>query len=51
MIIITALCGLIITSASQKIYGEYFWSPLELLLHIQKVSVTTSYGTQVGTEY
>jgi NCS1 family nucleobase:cation symporter-1 len=39
-IIITALCGLIITSASAQIYGQYFWNPFELLLHIQSVSMT-----------
>jgi len=39
-IIITALCGLIITSATYEIYGEYFWNPFELLLHIQSVSMT-----------
>ncbi|CAG8983072.1 hypothetical protein HYALB_00006100 [Hymenoscyphus albidus] len=39
-IIITALCGVIITSATNEIYGEYFWNPFELLLHIQKVSLT-----------
>ncbi|RFU32379.1 hypothetical protein B7463_g3981, partial [Scytalidium lignicola] len=39
-IIITALCGLIITSASATIYGEYFWNPFLLLLHIQSVSMT-----------
>ena len=33
-IIITALCGLIITSASSQIYSQYFWNPFELLLHI-----------------
>ncbi|EPE35347.1 hypothetical protein GLAREA_11046 [Glarea lozoyensis ATCC 20868] len=39
-IIVTALCGVIITSATNQIYGEYFWNPFELLLHIQKVSLT-----------
>jgi nucleobase:cation symporter-1, NCS1 family len=39
-IIITALCGLIVTSASAQIYGQYFWNPFELLLHIQSVSMT-----------
>jgi NCS1 family nucleobase:cation symporter-1 len=39
-IIITALCGLIITSASYEVYGEYFWNPFELLLHIQSVSMS-----------
>lgn len=39
-IIVTALCGVIITSATEKIYGEYFWNPFELLLHIQAVSLT-----------
>jgi cytosine/uracil/thiamine/allantoin permease len=39
-IIVTALCGVIITSATKEIYGEYFWNPFELLLHIQSVSLT-----------
>ena len=39
-IIVTALCGLIITSATAQIYGQYFWNPFELLLHIQSVSMT-----------
>lgn len=38
-IIVTALCDLIITSASAAIHGKYFWKPLELLLHIQLVSI------------
>ncbi|KAG9238413.1 permease for cytosine/purines, uracil, thiamine, allantoin-domain-containing protein [Amylocarpus encephaloides] len=47
IIIITALCGVIITSATNQIYGEYFWNPFELLLHIQKVSLTPA--TRAGT--
>ncbi|RDW72943.1 hypothetical protein BP6252_06850 [Coleophoma cylindrospora] len=39
-IIITALCGVIITSATYEIYGQYFWNPFELLLHVQSVSMT-----------
>lgn len=46
-IIITALCGLIVTSASAKIYGEYFWNPFELLLHIQQESMSA--GARAGT--
>lgn len=41
-IIVTALCGIIITSASATIYGQYFWNPFELLLHIQSTSLTPS---------
>jgi NCS1 family nucleobase:cation symporter-1 len=37
-----ALCGLIVTSASAEIYGEYFWNPFELLLHIQQESMSAS---------
>jgi NCS1 family nucleobase:cation symporter-1 len=40
VIIITALFGLIITSATAEIYGDYFWNPFELLIHIQSVSLT-----------
>lgn len=39
-IIVTALCGLIITSATAKVYGQYFWNPFELLLYIQSASMT-----------
>lgn len=39
-IIITALIGLIVTSAAYEIYGQYFWNPFVLLLHIQSVSMT-----------
>ncbi|KAI9731222.1 MAG: hypothetical protein M1834_005415 [Cirrosporium novae-zelandiae] len=39
-IIVTALCGALITSGAYTIYGEYFWNPFELLLHIQQVSMT-----------
>lgn len=35
-IIITAICGSLVTSAAYTIYGEYFWNPFELLLYIQK---------------
>ncbi|KAK8073622.1 hypothetical protein PG994_004521 [Apiospora phragmitis] len=35
-IVVTAVCGIIITSAAATIYdGEYIWNPLELLLTIQ----------------
>lgn len=46
-IIVTALCGVIITSASATIYGQYFWNPFELLLHIQSVSISP--GARAGT--
>lgn len=41
-ICITALCGLLITSATADIYGEVLWNPFELLLAIQKVSLGPS---------
>lgn len=46
-ICITALCGLLITSATATIYGEYLWNPFELLLTIQKQS--NSPGARAGT--
>lgn len=39
-IIVTALCGVIITSATNQIYGQYFWNPFQLLLYIQSISLT-----------
>ncbi|KAL9120762.1 MAG: hypothetical protein Q9187_002679, partial [Circinaria calcarea] len=33
---ITALCGILITSATTKIYGEIYWNPFQLLLHAQQ---------------
>jgi nucleobase:cation symporter-1, NCS1 family len=38
--VVTALCGIIITSACEKIHGALFWNPYQLLLHIQSVSMT-----------
>ncbi|KAK8209476.1 NCS1 family nucleobase:cation symporter-1 [Phyllosticta capitalensis] len=35
-IIVTSVCGILITSASATIYGEYIWNPFELLLEVQK---------------
>jgi nucleobase:cation symporter-1, NCS1 family len=46
-ICITALCGLLITSATAKIYGEYYWNPFELLLAIQADSMSP--GARAGT--
>lgn len=37
---ITAVCGLLITSATQQMYGVYLWNPFELLLHVQQTSST-----------
>lgn len=39
-IIVTAICGALVTSAAYTIYGDYFWNPFELLLHIQQVDLT-----------
>ncbi|KPI41863.1 Uracil permease [Cyphellophora attinorum] len=44
---ITALCGLLITSATAKIYGEVYWNPFELLLAIQDHSLSP--GARAGT--
>ncbi|EOD46784.1 hypothetical protein GTA08_BOTSDO07907 [Neofusicoccum parvum] len=39
-IIVTAVCGILITSAAATIYGEYIWNPFELLLAIQDHSLS-----------
>jgi NCS1 family nucleobase:cation symporter-1 len=39
---ITAVCGLLITSATQQMYGVYLWNPFELLLHVQQTSLTAT---------
>lgn len=39
-IVVTSVCGIIITSAAATIYGEYIWNPFELLLAVQDASLT-----------
>lgn len=39
-IVVTSVCGIIITSAAASIYGEYIWNPFELLLTVQAHSMT-----------
>jgi NCS1 family nucleobase:cation symporter-1 len=39
-IVVTSVCGILITSAAATIYGEYVWNPFELLLVIQDNSMT-----------
>ena len=46
-ICITALCGLLITSATAELYGEYIWNPFQLLLTIQAHSMSA--GARAGT--
>ncbi|GIZ47129.1 hypothetical protein CKM354_001022900 [Cercospora kikuchii] len=46
-ICLTAVCGLLITSATAEIYGVYLWNPFELLLHIQQTSLSPA--TRAGT--
>lgn len=46
-ICITALCGLLVTSATAKIYGQVLWNPFELLLAIQQNSMSP--GARAGT--
>ena len=46
-ICITALCGILITSATATIYGAYLWNPFELILTIQQRS--NSPGARAGT--
>lgn len=37
---LTALIGVLVTSATQEIYGQLIWNPLTLLQHAQTVSYT-----------
>lgn len=46
-ICITALCGLLVTSATAKVYGEVLWNPFVLLLAIQQKSMSP--GARAGT--
>lgn len=39
-IVVTSVCGILITSGAATIYGEYIWNPFELLLTIQEHSLT-----------
>lgn len=39
-IVVTAVCGIVITSAAATVYGEYVWNPFELLLVVQDRSMT-----------
>lgn len=39
-IVVTSVCGILITSAAATIYGEYIWNPFELLLVVQDHSMT-----------
>ncbi|POS81347.1 hypothetical protein DHEL01_v200277 [Diaporthe helianthi] len=39
-IVVTSVCGIIITSAAASIYGEYIWNPFELLLTVQVHSMS-----------
>jgi nucleobase:cation symporter-1, NCS1 family len=46
-IIVTSICGIIITSAAATLYGEYLWNPFELLLVVQQHSLSA--GARAGT--
>lgn len=46
-ICLTALCGLLVTSATAEMYGEVLWNPFQLLLAIQQNS--PSAGARAGT--
>ena len=41
-ICVTALCGLLITSATAEMYGEVLWNPFQLLLAIQQDSMSAA---------
>lgn len=47
MIVTTSVCGILITSAAETIYGTYVWNPFELLLTIQQHSLSA--GARAGT--
>jgi NCS1 family nucleobase:cation symporter-1 len=47
-ICLTAVCGILITSATAEIYGEYVWNPFELLLTIQQQQPLTP-AARAGT--
>ena len=47
LIVVTSVCGILITSATETIYGEYIWNPFELLLTIQQHSLSP--GARAGT--
>ncbi|ORY59491.1 permease for cytosine/purines, uracil, thiamine, allantoin-domain-containing protein [Pseudomassariella vexata] len=39
-VIVTSVCGILITSAAATMYGEYIWNPFELLLRVQEHSLS-----------
>lgn len=41
-IVVTSVCGILITSAAATIYGEYIWNPFELLMTVQARSLAPS---------
>ncbi|KAL1303023.1 hypothetical protein AAFC00_003336 [Neodothiora populina] len=42
LIVTTSVCGILITSATETIYGAYVWNPFELLLTIQQHSLSAA---------
>jgi nucleobase:cation symporter-1, NCS1 family len=44
---ITAIFSVLVTSAAAQMYGEIYWQPITLLLHIQ--STNYSAGVRAGT--
>lgn len=42
-----AIFGVLVTSATAEMYGEIYWQPITLLLHIQ--STNYSAGVRAGT--
>lgn len=39
-IVVTSVCGILITDAAATIYGEYIWNPFELLMTVQAHSLS-----------
>ncbi|KAF2087333.1 hypothetical protein K490DRAFT_42127 [Saccharata proteae CBS 121410] len=48
-ICVTAVCGILITSAAAQLYGEYIWNPFELLLRMQEGEGGLAPGMRAGT--
>lgn len=48
---ITSLFGILIASATPTIFGEFVWSPLEVMERFLKVEGGASHGTRAGVAF
>ncbi|OJD34324.1 ncs1 nucleoside transporter family protein [Diplodia corticola] len=48
-IVVTAVCGILITSAAATVYGRYVWNPFELLLLVQEEEGGARPAARAGT--